>query len=78
MLFDAMPRSEEGENFQPFRGLGWDSLGWLLLFFFFPLATFENKRGGVAFCCFLFCFCLFFPPCCYEKEKRKERESVCE
>lgn len=61
MLFDAMPRSEEGENFQLFGGrVGIHLVG--CCFIFFPPATFKNKKGGGgAFCCFFVLFCLFPP-----------------
>lgn len=70
MLFDAMPRSEEGED-SALQGVGLGST-WLAVVLFFP-SDFENKGGdgGVAFCLF-FCFVLsLFSPYCYEKEKRK-------
>lgn len=76
MLFDAMPRSEEGENSALHRsGLG---LTWLAVVLFFP-SYFLKIKGGVVLLFFVVCFVLsLFPPYCYEKEKRKERESVCE
>lgn len=70
MLFDAMPRSEEGENSALHRsGLG---LTWLAVVLFFP-SYFLKIKGGVVllfFCC-LFCFVSFPPPTATKKKKGK-------